>query len=436
ESSASLRSDGPRHGPNCPSPSARDSPRHDRNTHWDERFGQLLAYKTKNSDCRVPNSWPENPGLSKWVTRQREFKNKGQLSKERANQLNAIGFDWNPLVAAWEENFQALEQYKTKHGDCNVPITWSENLVLAQWVLYQRSRRIKGQISKEQVNRLTTLGFEWDPIASAWEESFHALEKYRTKHGNCDVPNRWTKDPGLGRWVGTQRKRRINGQISKEQVNRLTTLGFEWGPFVSAWEENFYALKQYKAKHGDCNVPQEWPGNLGLGRWGSQQRVAMVKGKLSKERVNKLAAFGFDWDLLTSAWEESFRALEQYKAKHGDCNVPSGWPENPGLARWVARQRVIKIKGKLSEERANRLTMLGFKWHPSISAWEENFHTLEQYKIKHGDCNVPQVWAENPGLGKWSSEQRRSKIKGKLSKDRVNRLTAIGFEWRRRKGSR
>ncbi|OGR42029.1 MAG: hypothetical protein A2X28_03545 [Elusimicrobia bacterium GWA2_56_46] len=66
---------------------------------WDERFGELLAYKTTHGDCNVQKRWPKNPGLGQWVLVQRRTKIKGRISKERADRLTEIGFDWDPLCS-------------------------------------------------------------------------------------------------------------------------------------------------------------------------------------------------------------------------------------------------------------------------------------------------------------------------------------------------
>ena len=67
--------------------------------------------------------------------------------------------------------------------------------------------------------------------------------------------------------------------------------------------------------------------------------------------------------------------LAAYKAAHGDCNVPRGWAEDPRLARWVTKQRVLKRqldRGEPSQGmtagRAARLTALGFAWAPRVGS--------------------------------------------------------------------
>jgi hypothetical protein len=64
-----------------------------------------------------------------------------------------------------------------------------------------------------------------------------------------------------------------------------------------------------------------------------------------------------------------------YKAEHGDFNVPQGWAKDPPLANWVNKQRANKKmldRGDpshgMTATRAARLTALGFVWDRSRSA--------------------------------------------------------------------
>jgi hypothetical protein len=39
--------------------------------------------------------------------------------------------------------------------------------------------------------------------------------------------------------------------------------------------------------------------------------------------------------------------------------------------------------------------------------WEAQLAKLRKYRRKHGDCNVPQLWAEDPSLGSWVNISNR-----------------------------
>lgn len=68
---------------------------------WEARFQELLEYKKKHGDCKVPQHFKENKALGKWVAKQREqhkLLKKGQhsfLTPYRLEKLNQVGFVWS-----------------------------------------------------------------------------------------------------------------------------------------------------------------------------------------------------------------------------------------------------------------------------------------------------------------------------------------------------
>jgi len=141
---------------------------------------------------------------------------------------------------------------------------------------------------------------------------------------------------------------------------------------------------------------------------------------------------GFVWDLHEQAWQDMYSALVRYKAEHGDCNVPSNWPENKALPGWLSSQRTLRKSNKLSEERILLLNEVGFIWN--LHEWEQSFLELSAFKDAHGDCDVPMKFPENPRLASWVSSQRSARKSGRLSEDRIKRLDELGFIWKKSQG--
>jgi hypothetical protein len=119
-------------------------------------------------------------------------------------------------------------------------------------------------------------------------------------------------------------------------------------------------------------------------------------------------------------WEEWLAKLKAYTPRHGDCSVPQRWAEDKPFGMWVRTQRANKRKLDRGEPgegmtaaRAAQLDSLGFAWELSAAAgsWEVQLAKLKAYKRRHGDCNVPRSWAEDPRLGQWVSDQRKGKRK-------------------------
>ena len=396
---------------------------------WDERYGQLIAYKQTHGDCNVPAQWKDDSKLGRWCSHQRSIYNSNKLSPDRITRLEQLGFVWDPLAAAWEEMFAALATYKQIHGDCNVPRTWHDNPALGIWCGNQRPNYKSNKLSPDRIVRLEQLGFVWEPLDAAWEEMFAALRAYKQTYGDCIVPRKWKDNPELAEWCNTQRKAQRDNMLFPDRITRLEQLGFLLDPFTVVWEEMFSALCAYKQTHGDCNVPQRWHNNPKLAEWCRSQRRAYKGNTLSPDRITRLEQLGFVWDQFAESWEEMFAALRAYKQNHRDCNVPQRWKDNPELGEWCSTQRRAYKGNKLSSDHITQLEHLGFVWDQLAAAWEEMLASLVAYKQTHGDCNVPINRKDNPELSIWCSTQRYVYKSKKLSPDRVTRLEQLGFVW-------
>ncbi|HEY1718817.1 MAG TPA: Helicase associated domain protein, partial [Verrucomicrobiae bacterium] len=264
------------------------------------------------------------------------------------------------LADNWEERFGELQSFKMRYGHCNVPSRCSENPRLGLWITNQRQRNRIGKLSVERVRRLEEIGFVWTPFDAAWEDNFARLAAYKQEHGHCNVRRSRNGDQGLASWLHHQRKNWKFGSLDKEQLRRLKELEVVWSPFDAAWEEMFAALLNYKQIHGNCNVPQGLKKNSRLASWVHTQRGLKNRGQLDNDRVQRLEKKGFVWDRSESVWEEMFELLKRYKSEHGNCKVPARWSENPELATWVHEQRKRCRRGKLSQERINKLEQIVF----------------------------------------------------------------------------
>ena len=116
-------------------------------------------------------------------------------------------------------------------------------------------------------------------------------------------------------------------------------------------------------KYGDCNVPRHHT-NTALSRWVNTQRAFKRRNMLSQERITKLERIVFEWEPTQARWNEMYQGLVDYKKTRDHCNVPQDYPENPRLGRWAGFQRTLYKKGKLSQDRIDKLEAIGFEWEP------------------------------------------------------------------------
>ena len=91
----------------------------------------------------------------------RRAKKQGTLNPTRIQKLESEGFSWDPLEDAWHEMYLALKEYKSIHGDCNVPQSHPDNPQLGMWVGTQRTLKKQSKLSQDKVGKLESEGFSW-----------------------------------------------------------------------------------------------------------------------------------------------------------------------------------------------------------------------------------------------------------------------------------
>ncbi len=318
---------------------------------WDQMYGELLSFKSVHGHANVPKR--DATSLDMWVSQQRHYYKIGKLLPYRQFKLEAIGFEWSRNETAWEAKYSELLDFKATHGHTDISLGGSTSLRV--WAVSQRAQQKKGTLEEDKIKRLESIGFDWDPDDASWKRYFCELEEYKKKHGNTNVRS---ETSGLGAWVANQRSRHRKGKLPNDYKDRLDSLGFDWNPIDSLWEERISQLISYKNLYGNLDVPQRDPS--GLGQWLSLQRKRKKSGELSDILAKRLEDIGFKWDALEAEWERRFEQLLEYIRMHGTAKVPQN--EETGLGQWVSVQRRSKKQGRMIQEREVRLNAIGFIW--------------------------------------------------------------------------
>ncbi|MBF0359325.1 MAG: helicase associated domain-containing protein, partial [Magnetococcales bacterium] len=400
---------------------------------WEERFGQLLAFRDQHNHCNVPPRWPDNPELSTWAEQQRKNHSKALLPKIRYQELENSGFIWDPKKTAWEEKFQELKIYKSQKQNCKVPKGWEPNPELADWVIKQRREQLSGRLDPEWAERLTALGFVWDLEADNWETGFSALGKFRKIHGHAQVPRSYPHNPKLSEWAEQQRNNEKKGKLSLERIERLNSLGFIWDLEEADWEERFALFERFRDINGHGKIADKDRHMPKLSEWATAQRKERAQGKLDPIREQRLEEAGFVWDLEQSYWDEMFLALKEYQLKHNNCTLPEKGLERgsveENISLWSQKQRLLRRQNRLHPNRINRLNAIGFAWDYKVAVWEKMFREFLFFKLCNGNGKLEDRYQKNPPLGLWAKSQRREWIMGSLDSERKARLEEAGFIW-------
>src|SRR5262249_36234431 len=371
-------------------------------TDWAEGFRYLTIYKEREGHCRIPFSHMEDGfRLGGWVNKQRHNQT---LSEARRQQLDELGFVWDPRETDWAEGFRYLTIYKGREGHCRVPTTHKENgFRLGQWVQVQRGNA--DTLSAPRQQQLDELGFVWDALETNWAEGLRYLTSYKEREGHCRVPLAHMENGfRLGQWAHNLRQNKQT--LSEARRRQLDELGFVWGPLETNWAESLRYLTIYKEREGHCRVPRNHMENgIRLGQWVEVQR--RNEDTLTAPRRQQLDELGFVWDALETNWAEGLRYLTIYKEREGHCRVPLNHMEDGfRLGRWVDKRR--QNKQTLSEARRQQLDELGFVWNTFDTDWAKGLRYLTIYKEREGHCRVPYNHMEDGfRLGQWVGVRRR-----------------------------
>jgi superfamily II DNA or RNA helicase len=341
-----------------------------REANWEAGYGRLLKFVERTGQSLVPDQYQDDEGfkLGHWVREQRVRRRTGQLSDARARRLESIAdWTWDPTETAWEESFSRLQRYVDRHGNARVPQAYrdQDDYAVGAWVNGQRTSYRAGNLDPDRRARLEALpGWVWDPYEADWEEAFTVLLRFVDREGNARVPGGHLEDGfRLGQWVGVQRQRYREDRIDQERLARLeATTGWVWEPHEAAWEHGYAILLRYAEREGHARVPlTHCEDGFKLGRW-----VANQRSRPDDEHRSRLEAVpGWVWNMRDAAWEEGFGHLQRFVEREGHGRVLAFYEDDDGfrLGGWVRRQRVLRLRGKLSDERTRRLESVpGWTW--------------------------------------------------------------------------
>ena len=223
---------------------------------------------------------------------------KQNLTREKVEALDKLGFIWTPRDAQWDSAFDELALFFKDFGHANVPPNFltKSGFNLGTWARQVRSR--KSMQNEKRLERLAEINFVWRFDVDTWQQPYEELVEYYKTNGDCLVNKKYTTQTGLklGNWVYTQRTQRF--RMTKDRLQKLKDINFVWNVNEFMWEQAYSALLEYRKKYGDCrvNIKYKTPNEFKLGIWVSTQRSK--KDKLAPERLKKLDAIGFVWKII------------------------------------------------------------------------------------------------------------------------------------------
>lgn len=202
----------------------------------------------------------------------------------------------------WEKSFSRLVEYKEKHGNASPIVLYlsEDGFPLGSWCSRQRVRYKKGVLHETKIERLNSIGFQWEILDAAFNRTFDLIVEYKEKFGNAYVPVPYVTENNfkLGAACDSLRSSYKSGTLHPQRIKLLDDIGFVWSLHGAREDRAVNALIKFKEVHGHLQVADKYTteDNFKLGKWCARKRTERRTGKIKAEQIPRLDAIGFMWE--------------------------------------------------------------------------------------------------------------------------------------------
>jgi len=133
---------------------------------WESGFSMLEQFRAEFGHVAVTQTQDfRGFRLGSWVANQRTKRRDGRLEESRAQRLERLGVDFEPMLSNWAMYCSALKSFVCIFGHGQVPQTYeADGLKLGRWVNKQRQRLRRGVMEPDRKQELDRLGLVWNPL--------------------------------------------------------------------------------------------------------------------------------------------------------------------------------------------------------------------------------------------------------------------------------
>jgi hypothetical protein len=271
----------------------------------DVRMNELRDFHAIHGHANAPTKNAANQLLGNWVSNTRISYKKGQLSAQRIQELEALGFSWHvPRNAirrsggTWETRFAQLVTFKETHGHMKVSVKDPVHSTLAHWLFDQRKQHRKGRLLPDKLKRLKGIGVRFSrPIIPPdyqllWEQHFPELLEFRSKNSHPHVSKADKAHLSLEKWAKTQRYLYRKRMLSAEHIQSLESIGFQWSGREAFWQRQVKRWLSVSQSRRTRQLTINGSADDDLAKWEQIQRSRYLQGRLSEVKASMLRRCG------------------------------------------------------------------------------------------------------------------------------------------------
>lgn len=302
----------------------------------------------------------------------------GTLSDYYVGIAAELGINLNPVVPL-DKKMQLFEEYKREFGTL-INITHKtkyKGYPLGDWLHYYKTMYAKGELDKRVEKTLESIGYVWKKPVNMTERNFNLLLAYKKEFGNLDITvSQVYKGESIGKIVANIRARYRENRLSKDQIEKLESIGFIWEASRKNKTLSKYLeiLTEYKQEFGTLSgISTVMPRYKGVRLYDviMSIRRKYAANELSAEFKKCFDDLGFEWESVNSSkepvsitsFDEWFYLFCCYKQEFGNLDIKYNCIyKGKNLGNAVKRFRNKYASGTLTSDEFSRLNSIGFIW--------------------------------------------------------------------------
>lgn len=297
---------------------------------WMDYYELAKKYYEHHGDLSVINRFKTMNGyeydedgiaLGMWINTQR--KKYENLSVERRNMLEEIGFVQHFHDTTWMQIYNLAKNYYEHYGDLLIPRNFKtingyeyneKGIKLGVWLNTQRVHF--NSMKSERKELLEKIDFTMNAFETKWQKMYELAKIYYEHYGDLLIPRKFRTLNGyeysedgvnLGFWIGTQKSN--YDKFSEERKKMFEKIGFIKNLNDSKWQKVYELAKAYFLHYNNLYIDinfktingYEFDENgVSLGPWISTQRNLIEHGS---ERERLLTNIGMIWSVRSNLKE-------------------------------------------------------------------------------------------------------------------------------------
>ena len=329
---------------------------------WNNKYELLKEFINEFNRFPKNNEEYKEINLGNWLHKQKYYYQKEILPKERKEKLlylNSNIFDNFDNDKIWNDRYELLKEFINEFNRFPKKDQIYKNIKLGSWFSTQKILYKKNYLTIDRIQKLNLLNIK---IRLSWNDKYELLKEFINKNNRLPKSAETYENEQIGYWIGTQKGLYRQGKLSEEKVQKLKCLGIKFNSRLS-WNDKYELLKEFINKNNRLPIKNTIYKDIKLGDWLHTQKDLYRQGKLSEEKVKKLKCLNINILINNNTvWNDKYELLKEFINKNNRLPKSAETYKDIRLGSWLNNQKHFYKKGKLSEEKVQKLESLGVKF--------------------------------------------------------------------------